>query len=516
MTAASTYRPMPARKWTSESIAFGVTLFAVVAAVVWQLLRGANPDVVWLSIAAERWLDGETLYRNILETNPPAAVLLYVPMVWAGHALGALPERLIVPYTLAVFSLALFLTWRIISRTRYASQFQWSWLLFATVLLFVVFPFGMLGQREHFAAMATLVYVAAIAARVDGHKLAFWAIAATGVAGGLIGAIKPTLAAVPVFVALAGALHIRSWRIVLAAENWIAAALFAAYLALVYFGFPAFVQETMPMLRDGYIHYYPVATVLRDMNVQIVLGTVLFAALLHWRDAVKGPFSLLFAASAGFMVSFWVQGKYFGYHALPVVAFALLAIAFVALQRKPGSSKTVGAQTGIEAQGAISLAAALLFASILSYANYGQTYGGKLTQALRALHSAPKVVGVISTLHPMLGEVRNANGTWVGAFGGAVVPEFAFWMRNVESVTRDHDSRLRHWEHWTADVFRKDLMDKAPDVVLMTVEQGFSWSKWFAKYPALQGELQKYDLVRRLDVGKDMFPIDIYVRKNGR
>ena len=59
-----------------------------VASMAMRHVVAANTDVSWLLIAGERWLDGQRLYSDIVETNPPMAILIYVPGILIARALG--------------------------------------------------------------------------------------------------------------------------------------------------------------------------------------------------------------------------------------------------------------------------------------------------------------------------------------------------------------------------------------------------------------------------------------------
>ena len=69
-----------------------VILFA--AAVALRHVLAANTDVSWLLTVGERVLDGQRLYVDVMPTNPPMAVLAYMPGIVIARALG-LPVEIV-------------------------------------------------------------------------------------------------------------------------------------------------------------------------------------------------------------------------------------------------------------------------------------------------------------------------------------------------------------------------------------------------------------------------------------
>src|SRR5690349_11187977 len=65
--------------WATASRPWAVPAAVLAAAVLLRFFLLANTDVSWLLTVAERVLDGQRLYIDVIETNPPAAVLLYLP-----------------------------------------------------------------------------------------------------------------------------------------------------------------------------------------------------------------------------------------------------------------------------------------------------------------------------------------------------------------------------------------------------------------------------------------------------
>jgi hypothetical protein len=65
-----------------------------VTALAFRNWLAANTDVSWLLTVAERVLDGQQLYVDVIETNPPMAVLTYIPGVLIARVLG-LPAEMV-------------------------------------------------------------------------------------------------------------------------------------------------------------------------------------------------------------------------------------------------------------------------------------------------------------------------------------------------------------------------------------------------------------------------------------
>src|SRR5258708_36919271 len=69
-----------------------VSPFAV--AIVLRHVLAANTDVSWLLTVGERVLDGQRLYVDVIDANPPMAVLIYLPGIVIARALG-LPAEVV-------------------------------------------------------------------------------------------------------------------------------------------------------------------------------------------------------------------------------------------------------------------------------------------------------------------------------------------------------------------------------------------------------------------------------------
>ena len=368
-------------------------------------------------------------------------------------------------------------------------------------------PSATFAQREHFAMMLSLPVVAAALLRATHIRSPWWVVILAGFSAGLLAVLKPPLAAVPVFVSLAAAMHARRWRVVLAPENLIAACFFSCYGASVYLFFPAFLYETLPMLRDAYFHVVDWKLTLSMSSLHWLGALALFVLVLHRKDLAQLPVSLLCAAAGGFLFSYFAQQKYFDYHALPAFVLGLSAISLTSLRRA-----AVTVTTPWSGLNAPSLGLAVLLAAGFFFAHPFQSYGGRLTRALQSMHPAPAVLGMSSLLDPIIGEVRKANGKWVGPFGAAIVPVHAKWMREVDKTKPAHDVRLGGWERWTAEKFRRSLDARKPDILIVAIEPMHDWMKWAERYPELRKSLLAYEFERRVEFSGGLSPLALYRR----
>jgi hypothetical protein len=64
----------------------------IAAAIAVRHFVGANTDVSWEITLSEKILDGQRLYIDLIELNPPASTFLYLPAVALARALGPAPE----------------------------------------------------------------------------------------------------------------------------------------------------------------------------------------------------------------------------------------------------------------------------------------------------------------------------------------------------------------------------------------------------------------------------------------
>jgi len=296
-------------------------VLAVLAAVA---LSGAyvNHDAAWYLYMSGRWLDGATLYRDVVDTNPPLIVWLSTPPVAVARALGTPAPALFKVWVFMVALAALAVCWRSIRR-------QSQSLAFATtaglVFLCLLYPKGDFGQREHVAVLLALPYVVTTADRAASRSRA--AAVAIGIAGGLGFAIKPHFVLAWVAVEAAALFW---FRLGFRRPQLIAAAVtIVTYAALVLTLTPAYLH-VLQQVREVYGGLDSEASLLRVPAVQVWTASAMAVAAIRWRSGDRTPI-LLFAAATGFLAAALLQFKGWTYQMYPARVFlAAFAISGVA------------------------------------------------------------------------------------------------------------------------------------------------------------------------------------------
>ena len=76
----------------SKGVAATIHAIAPISVLTFWLFRSSSHllshDVAWFLFGSERMVDGASLYRDVIDVNPPLVFYLGVPAAWLQHALG--------------------------------------------------------------------------------------------------------------------------------------------------------------------------------------------------------------------------------------------------------------------------------------------------------------------------------------------------------------------------------------------------------------------------------------------
>jgi hypothetical protein len=317
-------------------------LLATLATVLFAALRTPlKDDVAWLLYIAGRWLDGQRLYVDLIEVNPPLIVWISAMPEWLAEWSGLSGKQIALPFFAACVLCSAWISGLLLRRL--APLFENRLAVFSiagTVLIGLAGP--ELGQREHLLTAAMLPYLCVLARSLDRVPTRMWTGVAVGMLAGLGCALKPRYGLVlGLLECLAFAWGLRPWR----SMSISAGVTIAAYVAAVIVIYPAYVERAVPL---AIALYGATDTPLTDMvwdNVPVMLGEAA-VLLLYWttrRQARESSLVLTLGVFAiGSTLVCFLDGKNWFYHRLPATVATVLALLIWAagtLSRSPAERR---------------------------------------------------------------------------------------------------------------------------------------------------------------------------------
>ena len=476
--------------WTVSPGHAIVAVFMV--AILMRAVLPFNVDVSWWLIVGERMLDGQRLYVDILETNPPMAGSVYLLAVALARAIHLRPEVVTNALIFILVAASLALTWRALRFSSLRERAGGAPAVWATALL-TILPMYDFGQREHLALVALLPALAVYILRANRERVAPWAILIAGLCAATTMNFKPYFAFAVGFCILTAAVQARDWRVLFAPENWIAAALVVIHAICIVVFYPEYFTLIYPLVRDVYLLLkVPFLAILLMTATALWLVTILVVLALQSRRRKPDAAALvMMAGSLGFAVSFFVQGKGWGYHAYPMIALGLLAAGWAI---STGDDEHAGSH---RLRAGAMLVVALIFANACLWFNASVDMRQVQDQVAR-LGPRPKILMLSAAAvigHPM---VRELEGTWVSR-------QEAFWVREIVRRARMHGTidsataaRLEGYIARERAGIVEDFTKQPPDVVLID-NQNSDWGNWAAADPELSALLKSYIPVNNID-----------------
>jgi hypothetical protein len=472
-------------------------LFA--AGMAMRHVVAANTDVSWLLIAGERWLDGQRLYSDIVETNPPMAILIYVPGILIARALGIPAEIVVDGLLFAAIAVSLAITGRILKNASALAPGQRWPLALLAVMVMTILPVQVFGQREHIAVIELFPALGVLALRIKRETPPAWAIAIAGIGLGLALSFKPHFV-IPFLCCLGvAAFHLKSWRIIFAPEHFIAAAVVAGYGVCIFAFFPEYLAVMVPLLRDVYTIGLPFARMLEKPVVPLWGIALIGAVLLKRGKAFDGADALLLAASLGFGLIYFVQRKGWPYHSYPMMVFALLAFGHA----MTSSNDRIALGRGWLAGASAVLAA--LFGLSMVWFNHSLD-ARPLQAAVARLGPHPTILAISGNAgiaHPL---TRAVGGVWVSREQELLVASYDRYLRGTESPDPQTLANLDRYAAREREWLIADFRKSRPTIVLV---DNFTddWTGWVRASPEL------VDLLNGYRLSETVMGVDIYVKR---
>ncbi len=471
--------------WSSIVILF-------IAAVVLRHFLAANTDVSWLLTVGERVLDGQRLYIDVVETNPPMAVLVYIPGIAIARGLG-LPIEVV---TDSLMFAAIFVSLAIVARVlRNTSALDGGQSRLLAPLAFVVLgilPMQTFGQREHIAIVALLPLLAVFAVRMKAEAPSTSMAVVAGCGAGVALAFKPHFAVGMLCAFGCLAIHSRSWKVAFAPENLAAAAIALLYAASIIAFFPEFFTTIGPLVRDVYIPVGLPFQALLEKPALPIWGVALLATIVLKRhNQIDAACLLLLTTSLGFAAVFVLQRKGWPYHSYPMISLAMLALGYALASNTPRTVLDRACRAGAIVVFAILFAQSMLW--------FDAAFDARPLQAAVArLGPKPSILAI--TAEPGLGHplVRSLNGNWVSRQQGLWVEAYLEYMRQHDMIGPQANPALDLYAARERAMLIEDINRVQPSVILVDNLTGH-WSAWLESHPDVSRLLRDYQLAETVN-----------------
>lgn len=453
-------------------------------APLWQLRFGVIPDTSWIITMCERVLAGDRLYVDLIETNPPFTLWLYMPAVALARWIGASPEIVVHIYCYAITLAGLAFAAAIVRRAGLAEKAGLFAILPVIVALLVIFPGNAFTEREHLGAALLLPILALMGWRAmpDAPKPGWVLPIAAGACASVIMMVKPYYALMILAPALWVAWRRRSLRALFAPEYWAAAIVCCAYLAAVIRLYPEYLATVFPLLRDTYMRASDPA-----LPAMIFGPTIAFASLLIYRSLAGRSLTplvtiALLAAAAG-IVPLVYQGKGWAYHAYPAMLLLLTAFAYVSWQQFSAEPRP--------RMVSLLLVVTMFLVAAQPFVVTQRIDAGVISR-IRASVQNPSVALIgagIEAGHPM---TRMIGGRWIGSYCSDWLGAMAFVFGDVARAEGNAETAKRYDAMLADFVSRRsaELRQARPDIVLL--QQGDGWVDAFLQQPAMAGFMDDF------------------------
>jgi hypothetical protein len=325
--------------WIFVLLAMLLTGVAMVGA--WPRM---NHDVAAVGLIAERVLEGDALYVDIPEVNPPLVFLLSGLVVRVSGWIGV-PWRitLVLAAWAWVAASSLLVGWvcergRLLETPR--ARVALTFAVFAVHASLIGEDFG---QREpmFLAGFLPLVFAGAVAAR--GGSLPRAGVIAIAVLAALGIALKPFFAPFWVFTELVFLLHTRRRELLLRLENLIVGGLLVVYGLYVVYLTP-YLDHLGEWVGPYSAYDMPRLNLLSLTLPSLLVAVVTIVALRKAglrRESVRPLDTALFVATVPAALSVFAQAKGFPYHVWPLHALVLVGLLVVLASQEQRDAASV-------------------------------------------------------------------------------------------------------------------------------------------------------------------------------
>ncbi len=430
-------------------------------AIVIRIFSHLNADTSWLLTLGEKMASGARPYVDFLEVNPPASILLYYPAILSGHALGVAPEVVVNVLVFAAVAASLGFCASVLAKARLIEDRHFAMLGAVVAFALLILPVYVFAERERIALAAISPMLCVYAARAMNQRVDTRTALIAGLAGGAAVIIKPYFA-----LALALPFALVFWRqhgvrtrvrATFSVENLASVVLAMLYALFVFWRFPEFLHNEMPLLTAVYANAKrPLPALLTGPSCLLSVIGMLCVVRLTGRRIFEPVIAIPMLAALGFFIVAIIQGKGWAYHSYPAVALSVV-VSGALIVTNPSAWRSVST--------------VLIFVIFAAASALWFSRSDEKPALLRALQQEnlqnPGVLTISEEIglgHPL---TRLLHGHWAGTACSMWVTGDAHYLLARGGLDAKTTQALQHYEAADRALIAHDINHNRPDVVLI-------------------------------------------------
>ncbi len=304
----------------------------VLCALLWYSTQAqfmSNGNIAWLTMGAERLLDGQSLSDHIYETNPPLSILIYIPAVLIGK-LFAIPAVVANTYlTFFLCCLSVFAVHCLLKKFNFLSDNNRKSVLIGYFVGITTYAALFFGDREHLMILALVPFVLCQICLIQKTTVQKSLLLPCMIAGATLVLVKPHYGIIPVAIMLERVIRERKIASFFRADFWALSISTLLYAAILLIFFNDYLIIIFPDVFNLYVASYDTRALLALLQTSAVLffAFILIEIFDNDLEKEKKTFLLrLYLCAALCLIPFIVQFKGFYNHIIPAYVFFITAM----------------------------------------------------------------------------------------------------------------------------------------------------------------------------------------------
>jgi len=507
-------------------LAAGIVVIALELYI--QCAAAGSGDRNYLLYAARMMLQGQKLYTDILEPNPPLIFWLYLLPASLARYLPFSPQQMLVAFGFAVAGISTCACMRLMAvhPAFDAKRRRMFGLLYLGV--FITINPDYFADREHLMMMLVLPYLLRRMPSLEGLNFSARLRFTVGVMAGIGFCFKPQMLLIFALLQLLYILRERSLSPLLSLENMLIYLIGLSYISIVITCYPHYVKTIVPMAFATYFAFSnKMAGLVFGGQALLILGVTLADFRLGDRSPYRRDI-MYFLAICGTLLLYALMGNGWGYTYTPLVQMLLVTTGWVGwefgfLRREAGTRGEpvrrfiFGARAcalNLAANAALSVL--LPFYILLFYCNAQLACDG-WGRELIAVVGPARSFGTMSLTIDAWPRLSDATGAvWLARCNLLwMIPRF---MMGDAEFTASHRAILAY----VADQFAKEMDQDRPAVMIVSnmypyMNRRVDLPGYFKDFPAFRAAWAHYALAQVIHVcshpERTQCSYDVYRRK---